>query len=89
MLGTLTSSMNLSSAILAHFLLKERLQQMGLLGCISCIVGSVVIVIHAPQEQMASSVQEIWTLATQPGFTCNMILIQVIFSSWFPGSLLI
>ncbi|KAL0383979.1 UNVERIFIED_CONTAM: putative magnesium transporter NIPA6 [Sesamum radiatum] len=56
------------SAVLAHFLLKERLRQMGVLGCISCIVGSVVIVIHAPQEQTPSSVQEVWDLATQPAF---------------------
>lgn len=59
--------MNLSSAVLAHFLLKERLRQMGLLGCISCIVGSVVIVVHAPQEHTPSSVQEVWSLAIQPG----------------------
>ncbi|CAN6900593.1 unnamed protein product [Brassica oleracea var. botrytis] len=56
------------SAILAHFLLKEKLKKMGVLGCVSCIVGSVVIVIHAPKEQTPNSVQEIWTLATQPAF---------------------
>ncbi|XWS67766.1 hypothetical protein CRYUN_Cryun04dG0033500 [Craigia yunnanensis] len=56
------------SACLAHFMLKERIQKMGIVGCVSCIVGSVVIVIHAPQEHTPSSVQEIWTLATQPAF---------------------
>ncbi|KAJ4963111.1 hypothetical protein NE237_023050 [Protea cynaroides] len=56
------------SAVLAHFMLKERLQKLGVLGCVSCIVGSVVIVIHAPQEHTPNSVQEIWTLATQPAF---------------------
>ncbi|XP_022969501.1 probable magnesium transporter NIPA6 isoform X1 [Cucurbita maxima] len=56
------------SAVLAHFLLKERLQKMGVLGCLSCIVGSVIIVIHAPQEHTPDSVQEIWDLATQPAF---------------------
>ena len=59
--------MNLCSAILAHILLREQLQKMGVLGCVSCIVGSVVIVIHAPQEHTPNSVQEIWNLATQPG----------------------
>lgn len=48
-------------------MLKERVQKMGIVGCVSCIVGSVVIVIHAPQEHTPSSVLEIWTLATQPG----------------------
>ncbi|KAH1224402.1 putative magnesium transporter NIPA6 [Glycine max] len=56
------------SAVLSHFLLKERLRKLGVLGCVSCIVGSIVIVIHAPQEQTPSSVQEIWDLATQPAF---------------------
>ncbi|ERN02974.1 probable magnesium transporter NIPA6 isoform X1 [Amborella trichopoda] len=56
------------SAILAHFLLKERLQKMGILGCIMCIVGSTVIVLHAPQESSPSSIEEIWDLATQPAF---------------------
>ncbi|CAN4125097.1 unnamed protein product [Withania somnifera] len=68
------------SAILAHFMLKERLQRLGVLGCISCIVGSVVIVIHAPQENMPASLREIWILATQPAFlvyvaaTLSMVL---------------
>ncbi|XP_028765683.1 probable magnesium transporter NIPA6 [Neltuma alba] len=61
------------SAVLAHFLLKEKLQKMGILGCISCIVGSVVIVIHAPQEQTPNSVQEIWDLATQPAFLVYVV----------------
>ncbi|XP_062177587.1 probable magnesium transporter NIPA6 isoform X1 [Alnus glutinosa] len=56
------------SAVLAHFLLKERLQRMGIVGCVSCIVGSVVIVIHAPEEHTPNSVEEIWNLATQPAF---------------------
>lgn len=56
------------SAVLAHFILKERLRRMGLVGCVSCVVGSVVIVIHAPLEHTPSSVQQIWNLATQPAF---------------------
>ncbi|THF97169.1 hypothetical protein TEA_003299 [Camellia sinensis var. sinensis] len=37
-------------------------------------VGSVVIVIRAPQEQTPNSVQEIWTFATQPGFGFKLFL---------------
>lgn len=48
-------------------MLREKLQKMGVVGCLSCIVGSVVIVIHAPQEHTPDSVEEIWNLATQPG----------------------
>ncbi|XP_059280343.1 probable magnesium transporter NIPA6 isoform X1 [Lycium ferocissimum] len=56
------------SAVLAHFLLKEKLKKLGVLGCVLCIVGSVVIVLHAPGEHELNSVDEIWALATQPAF---------------------
>ncbi|KAI4336490.1 hypothetical protein L6164_015012 [Bauhinia variegata] len=56
------------SAVLAHFLLKEKLQKMGMLGCLLCIVGSTMVVLHAPQEQSITSVQQIWELAIQPAF---------------------
>ncbi|KAJ6961035.1 hypothetical protein NC652_000041 [Populus alba x Populus x berolinensis] len=56
------------SAVLAHFILNEKLHQLGILGCVMCIAGSIVIVIHAPQERPITSVQEIWSMATQPDF---------------------
>ncbi|XP_031247152.1 probable magnesium transporter NIPA6 isoform X3 [Pistacia vera] len=56
------------SAILAHFFLNEKLQKMGLLGCVLCIEGSVLIVLHAPSDQSLSSVEQVWELATQPAF---------------------
>jgi hypothetical protein len=56
------------SAVLAHFLLKEKLRKMGILGCVLCVVGSTIIVLHAPSEHPINSVEEIWELATQPAF---------------------
>ncbi|KAG8068050.1 hypothetical protein GUJ93_ZPchr0005g15051 [Zizania palustris] len=56
------------SAVLAHFILNERLHALGVLGCVMCIAGSVVIVIHAPQEKEITSVREIWNMAIQPAF---------------------
>ncbi|XP_051144500.1 probable magnesium transporter NIPA6 isoform X3 [Andrographis paniculata] len=61
------------SAVLAHFMLSERLRRMGILGCVSCIVGSVEIIVHAPQERIPSSVHEVWNLATQPEFLIYVI----------------
>ncbi|XP_010431820.1 PREDICTED: probable magnesium transporter NIPA7 isoform X3 [Camelina sativa] len=60
------------SAVLAHFLLDEKLRKMGVWGCVCCIVGSVMIVIHAPQEQTPNSVDEIWKLAMQPGLPLSL-----------------
>ena len=55
------------SAILAHLMLNERLNVFGVLGCALCIVGSCVIVLHAPPEREVGSLLEIWRLAMQPG----------------------
>ncbi|KAL8486031.1 hypothetical protein ACS0TY_028075 [Phlomoides rotata] len=54
------------SAILGNFFLKEKLQKLGILGCIMCVVGSTVIVLHAPGEQNINSVEELWELAIHP-----------------------
>ena len=56
-----------ASAILAHYLLHERLNVFGALGCVLCISGSVTIVLHAPDEQPLVSVLQVWELAMQPG----------------------
>ncbi|KAK3252500.1 hypothetical protein CYMTET_38202 [Cymbomonas tetramitiformis] len=56
------------SAILAHRMLNEKLSVFGWLGCCLCIVGSTVIVLHAPEERPITSVHEVWELAKQPGF---------------------
>lgn len=65
----------LVSAVLAHFILKEKLHKLGMLGCVMCIVGSVIIVIHAPQESPITSVQEIWIMATQPGQSSGLVYV--------------
>ncbi|EEF44183.1 probable magnesium transporter NIPA1 [Ricinus communis] len=56
------------SAVLAHFILEEKLHIFGVLGCVLCVVGSTTIVLHAPQERAIESVKQVWLLATEPGF---------------------
>ncbi|GLT97018.1 hypothetical protein SLE2022_146050 [Rubroshorea leprosula] len=56
------------SAVLAHIILREKLNAFGILGCVLCVVGSTTIVLHAPQEREIESVIEVWDLATEPGF---------------------
>ncbi|XP_062197610.1 probable magnesium transporter NIPA4 [Phragmites australis] len=56
------------SAALAHAILQEKLHTFGILGCVLCVVGSVTIVLHAPQERDIDSVKEVWDLATEPAF---------------------
>lgn len=54
------------SAVLAHYLLGERLNAFGVVGCVLCIAGSLAIVLHAPEERPIASVLQVWTLALQP-----------------------
>lgn len=54
-------------AILASFLLDEKLGRLGILGCASCLIGSVIIILHAPADPDVNSVDEILNYATQPG----------------------
>lgn len=62
------------SAVLAHFILKERLHIFGVLGCVLCVVGSTSIVLHAPHERPIESVKQVWYLATEPGFIVYAVL---------------
>lgn len=47
------------AAILAHYMLKERLNTFGALGCALCIVGSINIVMHAPPDQPFTSITQV------------------------------
>nr|GMD77795.1 probable magnesium transporter NIPA2 [Ipomoea batatas] len=76
LVGTLLVGWDVNDALLAHFILDERLHIFGVVGCILCLVGSVSIVLHAPLERKMESVKEVWHLATQPGFiiyTCLVV----------------
>ncbi|PHT33006.1 putative magnesium transporter NIPA4 [Capsicum baccatum] len=66
------------SAVLAHFILKERLHIFGIVGCVLCLVGSVSIVLHAPLEKKIESVMEVWHLATEPGFIVYTCVVMVV-----------
>eukprot|EP00892_Ulva_mutabilis_P011559 jgi/Ulvmu1/8776/UM048_0031.1 len=56
------------AAVLAHYMLKERLNTFGALGCFLCVVGSIIIVMHAPPDQPFTSITQIRALALQPQF---------------------
>ncbi|KAF9443476.1 DUF803-domain-containing protein [Macrolepiota fuliginosa MF-IS2] len=58
----------LIGAILASFLLNEELGHLGRLGCTLCLIGSLIIVLHAPEDKPVETVDEILNYALQPGF---------------------
>ncbi|XP_053233091.1 magnesium transporter NIPA4 [Podarcis raffonei] len=58
----------LISAILSSYLLGERLNLLGKLGCMLSIVGSTVLVIHAPEEEEVTTLDEMASKLKEPGF---------------------
>ncbi|KAF8439536.1 DUF803 domain membrane protein [Terfezia claveryi] len=58
----------LIGAVLGAYFLKEELGIMGKLGCAICLIGSVIIVLHAPPDEEVSTIDEILNYAIQPGF---------------------
>ncbi|CAH8584632.1 unnamed protein product [Schistosoma rodhaini] len=58
----------LVSALLSVRFLNEHLNCIGGFGCCVCILGSTLIVLHAPKEQNLTSLHEMWSRATDPSF---------------------
>jgi len=56
------------TTILSAIFLKERLSLIGKVGCFLCIIGSVVIVMNAPAESSAATIQEMQHFVIAPGF---------------------
>lgn len=58
----------LIGAVLGSYFLKEDLGTLGKLGCALCLIGSVIIVLHAPPDKEIQTVDEILQYAIHPGF---------------------
>ncbi|EXJ86323.1 hypothetical protein A1O3_03274 [Capronia epimyces CBS 606.96] len=56
------------TTILSAIFLKERLSFVGKVGCFNCIVGSVVIVLNAPEQSSVADIQEMQHFVIAPGF---------------------
>lgn len=56
------------TAVLADVVLKEKMHVCGSVGCILCVLGSILIILFAPEERIIQSVEEIWMMATAPAF---------------------
>ncbi|TIA94376.1 hypothetical protein E3P81_00132 [Wallemia ichthyophaga] len=64
-------------AILASFLLHERLGPIGRVGCGLCVVGSLVIILHAPEEKQVETVDDILNYAIQLPFIIYSVIVAV------------
>jgi drug/metabolite transporter (DMT)-like permease len=57
----------LIGAVLGSYFLKEELGTLGKLGCAICLIGSVIIVLHAPPDKEIETIDQILHYAIQPG----------------------
>ena len=57
----------LIGAVLGAWILKEELGTLGKLGCAMCLIGSVIIVLHAPPDKELENVDQILHYAIHPG----------------------
>lgn len=55
------------SAVLSSYFLNERLNVHGKIGCLLCVLGSTVMVIHAPQEEEVASLSAMAEKLKDPG----------------------
>lgn len=55
-------------AVLAALFLHEELGVLGKMGCAICLLGSVIIVLHAPNDKEVTTVDEILGYAARPMF---------------------
>ncbi|KAJ7222072.1 magnesium transporter NIPA-domain-containing protein [Mycena haematopus] len=58
----------LIGAVLASFLLNERMGHLGRVGCALCLIGSVIIVLHAPDDKEIETIVVFLEYALKPGF---------------------
>ena len=57
----------LVGAVLGSYILHERLGQLGKIGCAIALLGSIIIVLHAPPDKDVQTIDEILHYAIQPG----------------------
>lgn len=74
-------------AVLSAIFLKERLSFVGKVGCVMCIIGSVVIGLNAPHQSAVSSIQGMQKFVIAPGFLsyAGLIIIGCIFVALWAG----
>ncbi|EME48236.1 hypothetical protein DOTSEDRAFT_69995 [Dothistroma septosporum NZE10] len=67
----------LIGAVLGSYFLGEKLGILGRVGCAICLVGSVVIVLHAPPDKELENIDELLHYAMQLGFMtyCTIVTI--------------
>ncbi|KAI1617407.1 magnesium transporter NIPA-domain-containing protein [Exophiala viscosa] len=75
------------TTILSAVFLKERLSFVGKVGCFNCIIGSVVIVLNAPEQSSVTDIQAMQHFVISPGFLsyAGVIIAASAFTAFWVG----
>lgn len=73
--------------ILSAIFLKERLSFVGKVGCLMCILGSIIIVLNAPEHSAVANIQEMQHFVIAPGFLsfAGVIIVGCVFIALWAG----
>ncbi|KAI1808747.1 DUF803-domain-containing protein [Daldinia bambusicola] len=67
----------LIGAVLGSYFLKEELGTLGKLGCAICLLGAIIIVLHAPPDEDIQTIDQILTYAIRPGFLLYCAIVAI------------
>lgn len=75
------------TTILSAIFLKERLSFVGKVGCFNCIIGSVVIVLNAPEQSAVADIQQMQKYVIAPGFLsyAGVVIVASAFIAFWVG----
>ena len=75
------------TTILSAIFLKERLSFVGKAGCFICIIGSIIIVLNAPEQSSIATIQDMKHFVIAPGFLsyAGVVVIACAFIAFWAG----
>lgn len=66
------------TALLSSYILNESLNILGKIGCLLCVIGSTIIVIHSPPEGVIDDLESLGYMIGSPEFLLYMALVLTI-----------
>jgi hypothetical protein len=75
------------TTVLSAIFLKERLSFVGKVGCFNCIIGSIVIVMNAPDQSSVKDIQGMQYYVLSPGFLvyAGLVIVGCAFIAFWVG----
>ncbi|XP_072040612.1 magnesium transporter NIPA2-like [Amphiura filiformis] len=67
----------LVAAVMSSYFINEALNLLGKIGCCLCILGSIVMVVHAPEEETCNSLEELGRRLQDPAFITYGVLVLI------------